>query len=50
MVKRIIVSLEDETTDMLDKRATETGASRNFLIKQIVRKHLGLPNVLEDSQ
>lgn len=50
LVERIIVTLEDGITEMLDKQATETGASRNFLVKQIIRKHLGLPNLLEDSQ
>lgn len=44
------MSLEDKTVELLDERATKMSTSRNYLIKQIVRKHLSLPNILEDSE
>ena len=49
MIKRIIVTLDDEAVEKLDQRANEANVSRNALVNQIVRAYFGLPSLLKDA-
>ena len=47
MVKRIIITLEDEIVDKLDERAKSVNISRNSLVNQIVRTYFDFPSLLK---
>ena len=49
MIKRVILNLPEDLVDQLDEEWNRLGMpSRNSYLEQVVRKHLGLPNVFEE--
>ena len=47
MVKRIIVTFEDEVVDKLNEMAKSVNTSRNSLVNQIVRKYFEFSSLLK---
>jgi len=48
-VRKVMVLFECEDLEILDGKAKECAVSRNSLVVQIVRKYLGFPSLLKES-
>jgi len=50
MVKKVIITFSDEEVEKLETLAQRVNLSRNKLVQQICRKHLGLPSLLNEEE
>lgn len=49
MVRRVIITFEDEVLEEIDKRAKIRGVSRNKYVAQICRNYLGFKSLLKEA-
>jgi len=50
MVRRVIITFEDEVLEEIDKRAKIRGVSRNKYVAQICRNHVGFKSLLKEAE
>ena len=50
LMKRTTIWIEPEVAKLADKHAAKRGISRAFLIRQVLRRELGLPDAMPEPE